>query len=702
MALRDSLDDNETRYCLDVFSTITALAQRLNACPMHECCDGSCTGQDTIPRPSLSAPLGVSVQVRPSPRILPAGTLCHDEAWLADQQLEPFKYAPIDSRKATIRLLRIKSANFRKDVVECEILDMCLDDHPVFDALSYFWGPPDFDYQIICNGTLKSITRTLNSALKRFRQDTYRGERPLLWADALCINQEDKSELNAQLKFMHRIYSEAAVVDVDLGEANVSWYPGYNLLTKLSFIAESLGSESRRTPRELYKRYGLPDHMNNDWLAFLWVSSRPWFSRTWTIQEIILAKNAMVRFGEFTFSWKSLYQSTKLIQRLEMQPVHRESVRGLLHLEALGKIIELQSRPRSNSTLLSIMELTYDLDVSDSRDKINALVGLVGSQDTRSVPPFNADYTVPTATLYHRFGIHLIALGCAQRMLRVAGIQRRVLPFKALPSWVPDWSAQSPLICPMPVAGIRYTAYRATRDSEFSPPSITSTRNDEADVLVLMGQCIDSIAVLTNTWSLGESGKDEDNIAMIKKFLEWHESAKALRVMDDNKKFPKSAYLDPEEAFIRTILMDNLRTGRNASHLTSPITSPELTHRLVIKSLLANSKGIGKFELSGYKSMDEMATFQAQMLSTCTGRRFALTEKGRMGLVPHCAEVGDQVALVLGAPVPLKLRALKDQLHLRSKVEETLQLVGDTYIHGLMEGEGMDSDDFAAREIWIS
>ena len=31
-----------------------------------------------------------------------------------------------------------------------------------------------------------------------------------------------------------------------------------------------------------------------------------------------------------------------------------------------------------------------------------------------------------------------------------------------------------------------------------------------------------------------------------------------------------------------------------------------------------------------------------------------------------------------------------------------MQLVGDAYIHIIMEGEGMDSDIFAPQEIWLS
>ena len=131
-------------------------------------------------------------------------------------------------------LLRVKPAYYRKDVLECDLVDVSLDERPNFTALSYHWGPPRFDHQMVCNGKVTSITQSLNSVLKRHRQDNAgQKKQDLLWVDALCINQSDKLELNAQLLLMHRIYTEAAMVQIDLGDVDNSWYPGYDLLNKL-------------------------------------------------------------------------------------------------------------------------------------------------------------------------------------------------------------------------------------------------------------------------------------------------------------------------------------------------------------------------------------------------------------------------------------------------------------------------------------
>lgn len=58
-------------------------------------------------------------------------------------------------------------------------------------------------------------------------------------------------------------------------------------------------------------------------------------------------------------------------------------------------------------------------------------------------------------------------------------------------------------------------------------------------------------------------------------------------------------------------------------------------------------------------------------------RSFVLTEHGYMGLAPLGAQVGEHVVLIGGCPVPLALR----------NQSEAHQVIGDTYVCGLMEGQ---------------
>ena len=67
------------------------------------------------------------------------------------------------------------------------------------------------------------------------------------------------------------------------------------------------------------------------------------------------------------------------------------------------------------------------------------------------------------------------------------------------------------------------------------------------------------------------------------------------------------------------------------------------------------------------------------MISACTIQRLLFTtEKGCIGLAPYTAEVGDKVCLLKGAQFPIILRSEKKHW----------VLVGESYIHGIMDGEG--------------
>ena len=63
---------------------------------------------------------------------------------------------------------------------------------------------------------------------------------------------------------------------------------------------------------------------------------------------------------------------------------------------------------------------------------------------------------------------------------------------------------------------------------------------------------------------------------------------------------------------------------------------------------------------------------------TCHGRRFARTRNGYMGIVPAATGLGDTVSVVACGAVPHVLR------HIES---DRYSLVGECYVHGIMDGE---------------
>lgn len=78
-------------------------------------------------------------------------------------------------------------------------------------------------------------------------------------------------------------------------------------------------------------------------------------------------------------------------------------------------------------------------------------------------------------------------------------------------------------------------------------------------------------------------------------------------------------------------------------------------------------------------------------------RTFFITKKGYLGLGPAKMRHGDQLFILLGSPTPLILRdagqrrvpRMFSQAEYGYRLEDCFEVIGDTYVHGLMDGEGM-------------
>jgi hypothetical protein len=81
---------------------------------------------------------------------------------------------------------------------------------------------------------------------------------------------------------------------------------------------------------------------------------------------------------------------------------------------------------------------------------------------------------------------------------------------------------------------------------------------------------------------------------------------------------------------------------------------------------------------------DEMYPFLATLLHYQAERRICIIGKGYFGTVPSEAEEGDLVAIFFGLRVPYVLRPL---------AVDTYKLIGPCYVHGIMDGEGLRSND---------
>ncbi|KAI1250451.1 hypothetical protein MGN70_007504 [Eutypa lata] len=126
-------------------------------------------------------------------------------------------YNPLGTTEKEIRLLEISPCLTDDGELNLRLFTSPLSSGIEFCALSYAWGDPGQTIGAIANGQRISITWTLDAALKNIQAHILpllRDEKTSLyiWADGVCINQEDLEEKSTQVGLMGLIFKSAVRV----------------------------------------------------------------------------------------------------------------------------------------------------------------------------------------------------------------------------------------------------------------------------------------------------------------------------------------------------------------------------------------------------------------------------------------------------------------------------------------------------------
>ncbi|MDI1492327.1 MAG: hypothetical protein OHK93_003540 [Ramalina farinacea] len=669
----------ELKEELDNMSATLAVELRSTICDTHENCDGSCSG-GVVQIPPLIDTSTNWISARNSatvaqPSSATAQDFPRDSHWVDQQDLSHYVYAPINSSAGDIRLLKIKKGLFRSDVVECEVVTASLDQKMSYHALSYCCGTAGRTEVMLCNGSKHCIQPSLNNALKAFRPSKYQEYH--LWTDAVSINQSDKAELSEQIPLMRRIYAEAAGVFVYLGEADLQWSLGLDLLHRFA-ISQQHCEDRWAGESSIGGVLNLPAIEHPSWAQYFKTFISPWFRRTWILQEIALAQKATVAVGRYLVPWKALDDSVRLVSNPSMptvllvlrQPDHSAIHEGWIAFSTIQRIMQRNGKPKL--TLSKALRDTQDFHVSDRRDKVIGVLGLV--DDKTGELSALSDYRLTKAQIYHKAAIYLLRTEPPDSTMEIAGLQRRNGPAD-MPSWVPDWhdrflnlSVSTSRKKPSKAGGkTPMCVWHVEGDAPY-PPSIS-----------VLGLCRHKIIKQGDSFHPSEQDCKKSNELC---YSRWFASAQdCLRGSNG------LIYDDLEDAFARTLITD------------SPMIDA------FQKMNIPNIQAVAPILRSPVQQLEEMLSARMRelwkgrteknifsMMMNMTYRRFAITDTGYMCLVPECSEIGDEVAIFRGFRVPYTIRPQSDFTTDSEGMEQvSAQLVGDTYMHGMMDGEAIEA-----------
>ncbi|KAH8662565.1 heterokaryon incompatibility protein-domain-containing protein [Xylariales sp. PMI_506] len=195
--------------------------------------------------------------------------------------MQRFRYGALSDNANCTRLIKLLPATNTNtgETIRIEISEHQFDSDTAYEAVSYTWDDQKSTKQVICNEKALLVTHNVFLILQRLRS-TKNKER-ILWIDSISINQADEDEKAAQVSSMGRIYRNAKRVNIWLSHATAA------MQRTFEYIRLASGPEVQFPPI----RDGLVSEINN---GFRQLCSHRYWTRIWTIQEVVLNENGWV------------------------------------------------------------------------------------------------------------------------------------------------------------------------------------------------------------------------------------------------------------------------------------------------------------------------------------------------------------------------------------------------------------------------
>lgn len=590
-----------------------------------------------------------------------------------------------------------------------EVVD--LESSPFFEAISYVWGQGEFDRFVIVDGKRLDVMGSAYAVLQRRRS---RREERVLWIDQLCIDQKNVKERESQVRLMSKLYNLANRVVAWLGHSD-SAYQLQSFFAELQYKQKGLGLWGEQLKNATGGGEG------PQWKALCEFFQNDWFTRIWIVQEATFSRELHLLYGDVCLDWDLVGEGIAVLWQWDMlksvpalngsyfSDARSRVFTGLRNADAM---LEFRGDVDYNRifSVFTALENCVGFRSSDQRDKIYALTNIF--DDIRITP----DYGVPTSTLFTETMRGILRRANSLDALSWAGTGYGPQAVEGLPSWVPDWNRTR-------LANTSDHIWYAAGSAY--DPVVTFGQVDSTSIVVLEGWNRDRIAHLSP--SLEIQG-DTDLEASIKIQWSWYAYAEDMAAQYALRHHQETLL----ESFMRTMIGDRisvtnkrdrstpqeclkvhaqlqeyfllssraraiakyrgLREGVEAPRVArflDNMMDPSKMYQLVNKKLqLSETRSEPYISRLTEEEIIERFTevlppaeeFLAQ--ASVLGRRFCVTEQGRMAIVPRDSMKGDLLCVMKGGRAPLILRGPRK---LAEGHPEAYEFVGSCYIHGLMD-----------------
>ena len=558
----------------------------------------------------------------------------------------------LNHREKEIRRVILQPTNLGLSIT-CSLDKVSLADKPEYEALSYVWGNSTTRQDIMVDNLPFSATQNLAVALQHLQLP----DKPRkLWIDAICINQSNVEERNAQVQMMGEIYAHANPVLIWLGEATDESNEAFDLMSATEAEEDITDEAGRRIFSLCFE-----------------LVKREWFTRLWTVQELALAnRDPIVGCGSKWMPWSILSRAWQRVAMREfekMQMVMPESRPGMesggdtdLVLRTSGIKLDLliniraAASTRGGDSLRNLLLHTNTSQVTEPKDRIYALLGMMSKQDREKI---TVDYSRDVGTVFAGAVAHIFEKG--QGPFFLSGLELTgPMTSASTPSWVPNFGSKS-LLSP---SRFHAPGIGASGDGSNCTNGAVS---DDLKTLRVRGLYIDTVAEIIEFGHWGEC------LSRLPEVEELAVQARQLAACDTNDR----PYLKPfksKEPLWRTLITNRAYTG--ATREVAPHSYGAMYEILLRKQR----------NESGQSCADESTRdYELSLMNYLPCSRFFITATGFCGIGPEVIEKGDQIAIWFGSPAPFILRP-----HPQPEAEQNgtiFAVVCVAYVAGIMDGE---------------
>jgi hypothetical protein len=657
-------------------------------------------------------------------------------------------YRPLKKDDREIRLVLLEPATESSMPIICRLEVVKLRDDPIYEALSWAWGDPDDNNEVLLEGRRWLVRTNLVTALRYLR---YEDRTRVMWIDALSINQNGGAdalrEREHQIQLMKYVYSMACHVVVWMQVADDGM---------AGFIQKFLAG-----PRSLWTAFEEGEDGFRQTIYYSAMIRRlPWWRRLWVLQEVSLASDTFLQLGSAWINFDRVLSELAMVQyflrrfferqddeiwrvtALAFTPIYAPSPHTFYDLRKRSRSQAAQYRsdikhggeaPENNAFsevskakafqefAKCIVRFRYHA-TSDPLDKLYALLGLVPDLVGRELNP---RYDEDVVCMYRRTATHIIRSSNSLYILSQAQLPMFVeAPYAAmLPSWVADWNAKPSLN-----HGWLCAPFRESREELFDASSGASFEvltRDSDRTLGLQGVMIDIISSTRGRevprpknfqqwWHKTQGWRELAGV------YEFHPASQTRKrnspdVLQEHIQLPsiasektangdKDYYIDGSKlnrAYWRTLLYNTAPGGDELdlegctlSRVYEP-SDPQLatTDR---QHLAYCSEDFLEICLNLSESSDSSETLDLQKLFTHLERvtdcgNFFVTNDGFMGTGTQNLRPGDQVWVLAGGSHPFILRE-------DDSSQGHYILVGEAYVEGVMMS-GDINKPYASRRV---